>query len=130
MPNSSLKKFKAFLGIDWADAKHDICLQVQGSDTRKFSVLPHNVNDIDEWAMSLKEKYNGPITVAIELSKGPIVYALQKYDFFVIYPINPTTLAKYRNAFKPSRAKDDPTDAELALELMIKHVLLTGSLMP
>jgi hypothetical protein len=30
-------------------------------------------------------------------------------------------LAKYREAFKPSRAKDDPTDAELALALLLRH---------
>ena len=24
--------FAAFVGLDWADAKHDICLQVAGSD--------------------------------------------------------------------------------------------------
>jgi hypothetical protein len=30
-------------------------------------------------------------------------------------------LAKYREAFKPSRAKDDPTDAELALDLLLCH---------
>ena len=63
----------------------------------------------------------GPIAIAEELSKGPIVYALQKYDFFVIYPVNPSTLAKYREAFSPSRAKDDPTDAELALDLIVRH---------
>jgi transposase len=57
----------------------------------------------------------------LELSKGPIVYALQKYDFFVLFPVNPSTLAKYREAFKPSRAKDDPTDAELALDLLLCH---------
>jgi transposase len=55
------------------------------------------------------------------LAKGPIVYALQKYDFFVLFPINPLTLAKYREAFMPSRAKDDPTDAELALDLLMRH---------
>ena len=32
----------------------------------------------------------------------------------MLFPINPSTLAKYREAFTPSRAKDDPTDAELA----------------
>ena len=31
------------------------------------------------------------------------------------------TLAKYREAFTPSRAKDDPTDAELALDLLVRH---------
>jgi transposase len=30
-------------------------------------------------------------------------------------------LAKYREAFTPSRAKDDPTDAEIALELLLRH---------
>jgi transposase len=30
-------------------------------------------------------------------------------------------LAKYREAFKPSHAKDDPTDAELALDLLMRH---------
>ena len=47
--------------------------------------------------------------------------ALQKYDFFDIYPVNPTTLARYREAFTPSRAKDDPTDAVLALDLILRH---------
>ena len=55
------------------------------------------------------------------MSKGPIVYALQKYDFFVIFPVNSSTLAKYREAFSPSRAKDDPTDAELVLDLILCH---------
>jgi transposase len=61
------------------------------------------------------------MAVALELCKGPLVYALQKYDFLVIFPVNPSTLAKYREAFTPSRAKDDPTDAELALELIQRH---------
>jgi len=39
----------------------------------------------------------------------------------VLFPINPSTLAKYRVAFKPSRAKDDPTDAALALDLLLRH---------
>jgi hypothetical protein len=30
----------------------------------------------------------------------------------VLYPINPSTLASYRQAFSPSGAKDDPTDAD------------------
>ena len=60
----------------------------------------------------------GPIAIVLELSKGPIVYALQKYEFFVLFPLNPSTLAKYREALTPSRAKDDPTDAQLARRLL------------
>ncbi|MGH8502720.1 MAG: IS110 family transposase, partial [Gammaproteobacteria bacterium] len=62
-----------------------------------------------------------PLAVCLELNKGPLVYALQKYDFFVLFPVNPSTLAKYREAFTPSHAKDDPTDAELQLELLVRH---------
>ena len=59
--------------------------------------------------------------MCLELAKGPLVYALQKYDFLVLFPVNPATLAKYRQAFTPSQAKDDPTDAELQLDLLLRH---------
>jgi transposase len=113
--------FTAIVGIDWADTKHDICLQAAGSDQREFDRIEHQVARIDEWARSLQQRFGGPIAIAVELAKGPIVYALQKYDFFVLFPINPLTLAKYREAFTPSRTKDDPTDAELALDLLMRH---------
>ena len=114
-------EFTAFVGLDWADAKHDICVQAAACEVREFDRFPHKVAAIDEWAHSMHERFGGQIAVALELAKGPIVYALQKYDFFVLFPINPSMLAKYRQAFKPSRAKDDPTDAELALDLLLRH---------
>jgi len=113
--------FTAFIGIDWADAKHDICIQSADDDEREFDVIPHQVERIDEWAHTMRRRFGSPIAVAVELSKGPIVYALQKHDCFVIFPVNPSTLAKYREAFQPSRAKDDPTDAELAVDLILRH---------
>jgi transposase len=116
-----LSAYTAVIGIDWADKKHDVCVQAVGSDERQFSRIPHQVDKIDEWARAMYLRHGGQMAVAVELSKGPIVSALQKYNFFVIYPINPTTLAKYRQAFNPSGAKDDPTDAELALDLLLKH---------
>jgi transposase len=114
-------RFTAFIGIDWADTKHDVCVQDVNSDKREFNVIPHQVEKIDEWVHALRQQFGSPMAIAVELSKGPIVYALQKYDCFVIFPINPSTLAKYREAFQPSRAKDDPTDAELALDLILRH---------
>ncbi|MBC7676928.1 MAG: IS110 family transposase, partial [Rhodoferax sp.] len=113
--------FSAFIGLDWANSKHDICVQAAGSDHREFSQFLHTPASIDQWAHAMHARFGGLIAVALELSKGPIVYALQKYDFFIIFPINPTTLAKYREAFQPSHAKDDPTDAEHALELLLRH---------
>ncbi len=121
MKTPGSKPFTAFIGIDWADAKHDVCMQAAAEKRREFCRLSHKVEAIDEWAQSLYRRFGGPIAIALELSKGPLVYALQKYDFFVIFPVNPSTLAKYREAFTPSRAKDDPTDADLALDLILRH---------
>jgi transposase len=115
-------EFAAFIGIDWADAKHDICLQVANTEKREFAVLPHRPEAIDQWACSLRQRFQSrPVAVCLELAKGPLVYALQKHDFLVLFPVNPTTLAKYREAFTPSHAKDDPTDAEYQLELLVLH---------
>jgi len=114
-------EFTAFIGIDWADTKHDICIQPAGSEEREFDRIAHQPQIIEQWAHEVHKRFGGPIAVILELSKGPIVSALQKHDFFVLFPVNPLMLAKYRQAFKPSRAKDDPTDAELAVDLVLRH---------
>jgi transposase len=114
--------FAAFIGIDWADAKHDICLHAAGSEKRAFSALEHQPDTIDEWVSTLRARFKGhPIAIGLELNKGPLVSALRKPDFLVLFPVNPLTLARYRDAFAPSQAKDDPPDAELQLELLRKH---------
>jgi transposase len=115
-------EYAAFVGIDWADRKHDVCLQAAGSSKRESSVLAHRPETIAQWVQALRQRFGGrPIAVCVELSKGPLVYALQQYEFLVLYPVNPTTLSKYREAFCLSHAKDDPTDAELALEVLTTH---------
>jgi transposase len=114
--------FAACIGIDWADARHDGCLQAAGPARRECFQLEHTPEAIDAWVTTLRTRFQGqPIAVCLELDKGPLVSALRKYDFLVLCPINPLTLARYREAFTPSRAKDDPTDAELQLELLLAH---------
>jgi transposase len=43
------------------------------------------------------------------------------YHFLVLYPVNPATAARYRQAFKTSRAKSDPSDAQVCLESLLQH---------
>ncbi len=115
-------EFAAFVGIDWADEKHDVCLKQANSTILEYRVLPHSPESIDEWARTLRRRFSGkPIAVCLEQKKGPLIYALLKYDFLVLYPVNPQTLAKYRQAFATSHAKDDPTDAALQVELLTCH---------
>ncbi len=94
--------YSVYVGIDWADSKHDVCIQPKFSDEREFAVIRHRAEAIDTWAKDLHQRHGGCIAVALE-------------------PVNPITLAKYREAFQPSRAKDDPTDAELAVDMLVRH---------
>jgi transposase len=122
MTPTSHNTFAAFVGIDWADAKHDGCLQATGAATRECFQLEHTPEAIDAWVTTLRTRFHGqPVAICLELNKGPLVFALRKYDFLVLFPINPLTLARYREAFTPSRAKDDPSDAALQLELLLTH---------
>jgi transposase len=84
--------------------------------------LEHTPEAIDAWGTTLRTRFHGqPVAVCLARDKGPLVSALRTYDFLVLFPINPLTLARYREAFTPSRAKDDPTDAALQLELLLTH---------
>ncbi len=114
--------YAAFVGFDWADKKHDLCLIDAATGKKEFSVIKQTPEALQEWASRLRQRFQGrQVAVALEQSRGPLIFALMKYDFLTLYPINPSTLARYREAFSPSRAKDDPRDAEYAVELLVHH---------
>ena len=52
MTQTSHSTFAAFVGIDWADAKHDICLQATGTAKRECFQLEHTPEAIDAWVTS------------------------------------------------------------------------------
>ena len=115
-------QFAALIGIDWSDNKHDVCLVDTATGAQELSVVKHTPEALNEWAQTLRAHFGGKqIAVCLEQSRGPLIYALLKYDFLILYPINPRTLARFREAFTPSRAKDDPQDAEYLVELLIHH---------
>jgi transposase len=114
--------YAAYIGIDWADQKHDICLYDPTTGELEFSVIGSQPEAIAAWAEGLRQRFAGrAIAICTEQKRGPLIYALCKYEFLVIYPVNPQTVAKYRQAFAPSRAKADPTDAQILVELVLKH---------
>jgi transposase len=114
--------YAALVGIDWADTKHDFCLRATGADQEAYGVIGPMPEAIDQWARELAARFpGGKIAVCLEQSKGSLIYALLKYDHLALYPVNPRMLARFREAFAPSGKKDDPTDAQLLLELVSKH---------
>jgi len=115
-------EYAALIGIDWSDAKHDVCLLDCASGKREPTIIKHTPEDLDRWADSLRRRYPGQkVAVCLEQARGPLVYALLKYDFLTLYPINPKTLARFREAFTTSRAKDDPGDAAYLADLLALH---------
>jgi transposase len=122
LPISETSSYAAYIGIDWADRKHDICLYDPNTQKFEYSVIGSQPEAIAEWAEALQKRFNGQaIAICTEQKRGPLIYALCKYEFLVLHPVNTSLVAKYRQAFAPSRAKADPTDAHILVELLLKH---------
>jgi Transposase len=115
-------EFAAFIAIDWADQKHVWALQISGSSKRETGTIEHTPEALESWVAELRLRFGGqPIAVALEQSRGPVVFALTKYEHLVIFPVHPTVLVNYRKSFRPSGAKDDPSDARLLLDILTLH---------
>jgi transposase len=112
----------ACVGLDWADRQHLICLQATHSPQLESKQLDQKPDALHEWIAQLRGRFaGGKVGIAIEQSRGAVIHALMMYDFLQIYPINPKALARYREAFRVSGAKDDPSDAELLMDLLRLH---------
>ncbi len=112
----------ACIGVDWADEKHAVCLQAADSSPVEMMELKQKPEALQAWVRQLQQRFGGrKVGIALEQSRGPLIYALMGYDFLVLYPINPKALAKYREAFQCSGAKDDAPDAALLLNFLQCH---------
>jgi transposase len=115
--------FAAYVGIDWADEAHAVCLVAADQAGRKeHHQLEQSAEAIDAWVQTLRRRFaGGKIAICLEQAKGALIYALMQYDDFVLFPVNPKQLSRLRDALHPSGAKADPSDAELMVELLLKH---------
>lgn len=112
----------AFVGIDWADTEHTVCLRIAGGSNVGTSVLPQTPEALADWAVQLKARFGDrPVGICLEQSRGALIYALSQYPWLALYPINPKSLARFRESLYPSRAKSDPSDAVLLSEFLAKH---------
>lgn len=115
--------FALLIGIDWADQKHDYCETNSHGENESYGTICSKPESIHEWVTSLQKRFpEQKIAIACELKKGPLIHALLKYDFLTLFTINPITVAKIRGAFKPSGAKDDPSDARLQAQILRVHM--------
>ena len=112
----------AWVGLDWADRAHEIRLQAVGSNEVESFTVEQKPEALHAWVAQLRARFpQGKVALALEQSRGAVIYALMNYDFLLLYPVPPRMLARYREAFVCSGAKSDPRDADLLLELVRAH---------
>jgi transposase len=112
----------AFIGLDWADQKHVVTLHEVESNQQQRFILDQTAEALQSWIHLLRNRFAGrAVAIAVEQNRGALIYALMHVDFLYLYPVNPQTLSQFRKAFYPSGAKDDPIDADLLLEILMKH---------
>jgi transposase len=114
--------FAVTIGLDWADKKHDLWIQLASGGKPEHLVIDQTPEALHQWVATMRARFPGQrIAIAVETSRGAIISALQAYEFIVIFPINPQMLCSYRQAFCVSGAKDDRTDAMLLEEYLRLH---------
>lgn len=112
----------AWIGVDWADQHHDVALQESGSDAVERKRIGATPEALSEWLAELRSRFGERrVGICLEQSKGALIHALLEHEFLVLYPVNPSSLDRFRKVFATSGAKDDVTDADLLLELLQKH---------
>jgi hypothetical protein len=89
--------------------------------------IDHTPEAIDVWAAELRMRFGGQsIAVALEQSRGSLVFMLTKYEHLGIFLVHPTVLVNYRKSFRPSGAKADPSDARLLLDILTLPATSSG----
>jgi transposase len=119
MQNRLPENYAALIALDWADYSHQFSLSYPGCLKREVGKIEHKPESLMEWIISLRARFpEGSIAICMEQFRGSLVYFLMQFEFVVLYLVNPITLKRYREAFYPSGAKDDPRDADLLLDLL------------
>src|SRR5690348_242644 len=120
--SSAEPQWAAYVAIDWADREHVWKVQPAEGGPCESGKVEQTPEAIEIWASQLATRFNGgPIAVALEQSRGPVVFSLTKYSHLHLYPVHPSTLAHFREALVPSGAKNDPGDTGLLLQLLLHH---------
>ena len=122
MALASEPEWAAFAAIDWADQKNFWRLAPADSQKHEQGELENTPEAVEVWAAGLEQRFGGrPVAVCLEQSRGTLVYMLSKYPHLVLFPVHPTTAARYRVTFTPSGAKSDPNDTAALLDLLLRH---------
>lgn len=114
--------FAFLVGIDWASTKHDICVIDAAGRIVKQEQIQQSTETIDNWVEDLQRQADGkPIAIALEQTKGALIYALMQRVGVYLFPINPQQFAAYRKSFSNINAKHDAEEALLLARFLFER---------
>ena len=119
---NSSPPFDLVIGLDRSDRKADLYfIDVRTGQTRK-QTLDTSPEALHNWLAQLRQEHpQAQIGLCLEQPATNLILFLEAYSWITLYPINPITLQKFREAFVTSRAKDDGKDAQYLAELLLAH---------
>jgi transposase len=111
----------AWVGWDWADQHHDLFLESADGKTETLR-LANRPDRLHAWFKTLGERFGQrTVVLCLEASRSALLPILLEYPFLELYLINPKSLARFREAFRPSGSKNDQLDCRLACQLVKNH---------
>ena len=108
-----------FVGDDWAEAHHDVCVMDEAGEMLAELRVPHGLVGLARVheLIAAHAEDPGEVIVGIEVDRGLWVEAMLAADYQV-YGINPKAAARYRERHNVGGAKSDRTDAKLLADLV------------
>jgi transposase len=108
-----------FVGVDWAEAHHDV--HVEDEDGRRLGGgrLPEGVEGIARFHELVGDHVEEPgeVVIGIETDRGLFVTALVAAGYEV-FAVNPMSTSRYRDRHSTSGAKSDPGDAKVLADMV------------
>jgi transposase len=109
-----------YVGVDWAEDHHDICVMGREGHvlgTRRIGDSVTGVGELHALVAQHADADDDAVVVGIEIDRGLLVGSLigAGYD---VYAINPLSVARYRERHATSGAKSDPGDAKVLADLV------------
>ena len=112
-----------FVGVDWAEDHHDVCvIDVSGSVRAKGRVTNDlagvaKLHDLVGRAVPAELDEDPEVVVGIETDRGLLVRALVAAGYRVL-AVNPLGVDRYRDRVRVSGAKSDPGDARVLADMV------------
>jgi transposase len=108
-----------FVGIDWAERHHDVCVLDEGGAVLAKGRVPDGLDGLARLHAMLASHAEEPaeVVVGIETDRGLLVGALVATGYLV-YAVNPFSVSRYRERHVTSGAKSDPGDAKVLADLV------------